>query len=149
MKDLKKFLLTFVVILTTIVSGWSCSDDDKDEPIQYNKLPVAAQTFISTYFPAQKAARVEKDKNSYDVYLDNGTNVEFDLEGNWTDVDAPAGIAVPWSIVPEAIKTFINEKYPQQGVSEISRDSTGYDVELTGGTELEFAPDGTFIRIDY
>ncbi|MDE6288517.1 MAG: PepSY-like domain-containing protein, partial [Muribaculaceae bacterium] len=84
----------------------------------------------------------------YDVYLADGTEIEFDGNGEWISVDAPAGAAVPAGIVPAPIADFVAYTYPNEKINEISRDSRGYEVELTNEVDLIFGIDGSFIRIE-
>ena len=144
---MKKLLyLAFAVVFGFTVL--SCSDD-RDTPINnYEQLPTAAQSFIKEHFSEQRSVRVERDGNNYEVYLSDGTKVEFSENGQWTEVDAPFGKSIPTGFIPTPIMDFIAQTYPGQSINEISRDSRGYDVELINGIDLEFAPDGTFIRVD-
>lgn len=149
---MKKFLLLTLGLVISL-AAMGCSSHDHDEPISFNALPAPAQSFIKTYFKGLTTTRVEKDGHngtvSYDVMLSDGTDIDFDSRGEWTDVDAPAGKTVPSGIVMAPIAKFVADTYPNMGINEISRDANGYDVELTNGVDLEFTVDGAFIRIDH
>lgn len=146
MKKVLFFLLTAVLIAPL----WSCSDDD--ELVVFGDIPSKAQVFVESYFPGAKVVKVERDgKHSsakYDVYLSDGTEIEFDSAGEWIDVDAPYGKAVPAAIVPSPIAEFVVDTYPDQLINEFSRESYGYKAELTNEVELEFDHDYVFIRIE-
>lgn len=106
---MKKFCLLLMVCLFSCVA-WSCSDndDDKDSPISLSDLPPAARSFISKFTPNDEVVRVTKESTlsslQYDVRFRSGLEVEFDAAGNWTDVDAPKGQAIPTGIVPLEIE---------------------------------------------
>ncbi len=78
----------------------------------------------------------------------NGYEVSFNADGEWTDVDAPAGQSIPDGIAPQAITDYIAANYNGAGINDISLDSRGYEVELVSGVDLLFAPDGSFLGVD-
>lgn len=140
---LKLLPLLLMTVLTTAL--WSC-DDDNDEVITSNELPVQAKTFITQYFPTAKVVTAQKDKDEYDVVLSDGTKIEFDRAGEWQDVDAPMGVTIPTGFYPAAIDTYLTDNLITAGINEISKEKGGYEIELTTGTELHFSADGSFIR---
>ena len=143
---MKKLALLLMLVLSAGIFMTACSDD-KDEPVQMTELPQTAQNFLSTYFGKDKIVSAEKDTDggrvTYDVHLNSGFEIEFDQNGEWTDVDAPYGKVIPSGIVPEVIANYIEVQCPGVGINEISRDSLGYEVKLVNGTELRFKPDGS------
>lgn len=151
---MKKFISFFALLalVTVGLSLSSCSDDDdktKDVTITEQNLPQTAQTFIATFFPAQQVTKVvrEIDDNtaSYEVLFASGFKVEFDENGNWTSVDAPANKEIPMGIAPDAIAAYVNDNYASSPINEISRDDEGYEIELTNGVELAFNTEGQLI----
>lgn len=150
MKKISYLLLLVMSIFT--FSFAACHDDDDDMPILANELPQAAKTFISQYYPDIKVVKVTRDQDNnrveYDVVLGNGHDLTFNANGEWTDVDAPLGQTIPDGIAPANIVEYINQNYNGYGINEISKESYGYDVELTNGIDLEFNAQGEFIRID-
>lgn len=150
MKKISYLLLLVMSIFS--VSFVACNDDDDDVPILANDLPQAAKTFISQYYPDTKVTSVKRDSDNskveYDVILANGHDLTFNASGEWTDLDAPLGQTIPDGIAPTNIVEYINQNYNGYGINEISKESYGYDVELTNGIDLEFNSQGEFIRID-
>ncbi len=144
MKRLFKFLplLLAGIFATTL---WSCSDDD---PVNPKELPSVAQTFLDSFYPSAKIVSVTKDKNEYDVVLSNGHSVDFNKNGEWIDVDAPAGQTVPTGFYPADIDTYIATNFANAGINEISVDTRGFEVELVNGVELLFDSTGNFIGLD-
>ena len=123
-----------------------------DKPIQVSEMPKAAQLFIKNHFAdlSVAMAKVETDflDKNYDVVFTNGNKVEFDKKGNWTNVDCEH-TQVPVAILPEAIRQYVTQNYPDAKVLKIEvTDRKGYDVELSNGFELEFDKRMNVIDID-
>ncbi|MDE6681321.1 MAG: PepSY-like domain-containing protein [Muribaculaceae bacterium] len=146
---MKKFLKFLPVLLAGIlaISLWSC-DDDKDEPVAYDELPAAAQTFLTTYYPSVKTVSVTKDKDEFDVVLANGHKVDFNKQGEWQDVDAPMGQTIPTGFYPSAIDDYVANMANNAGINEISKIREGYEVETLTGLEIHFSSEGNFIGYD-
>lgn len=126
---------------------WSC-DDDKDEPISSNELPTQAKSFITQYYPSASIVSTKKDKDEYEVVLSEGTRIDFNKSGEWTDVDAVVGKTIPTGFYPAAIDTYVNDNLGGVGINEISKETRGYDVELLTGTDVYFSYEGVFIGYD-
>lgn len=120
--------------------------------IKTNELPKTAQDFISKNFSGQKVNQAIKDKGmistDYEVWLDNGTKMEFDGEGNWEDVEGQNDAAIPTGFIPAKITSYVSKNFPTQKISKIDKSSSKYEVELVGGVDLEFSSKGDFLRID-
>ena len=76
-------------------------------PVKQSELPKAAQTFLSKHFPGDNVRKAEKDQGrrgaEYEVDLVSGAEVEFRENGDWKEVKAAKGQAVPAAIIPSAI----------------------------------------------
>ena len=148
---MKKLLFALFAVVAAF-TVWSCSDDD-DGPdykvIEYSQLPQAAKDFISRHYNVEEIMKVERDGDhdgsAYEVRFLNGAEVEFDAAGQWVDVDAPAGYAIPEGIAPQPIVNYVTNTFPQYSINEISREKYGYEIELTNGLDLPFDHDGIFI----
>lgn len=147
MKKFVKFLPVLLVALAGSMMLWSC-DDDKDEPISSEELPATAKTFIQQYFPTATIVTTTKDKDDYEVVLSEGTRIDFNKTGEWTDVDAAVGKTIPSGFYPEAIDSYVSANFSRIGINEISKETIGYDVELTTGTDLLFSYEGNFLGYD-
>lgn len=153
----KKYGIALLLFAGLMAGGTltSCSDDDSDDietVITVNKLPLKAQTFISTYYPGLTTTKIERVVDNtilfYEVKFNNGQEVTFNAEGEWIEVDAPDGQTIPDGIVPSAIVDYLNENYNGYGVNEINRVSTGYQVELVSGVDMLFDSLGNFVGLD-
>ena len=132
-------------VLMTILLSCSCNKN-----IDGSGLPEAAQAFLSKYYVGVSVSRVERDVEDgepvYEVYMANGHEVTFGLDGNWLTVDAPDNTAIPTGIVPEAIASFLDAKFLGVGVNEIDRTSYGYEVDLLNGWDLKFDASGNVLN---
>ena len=144
MKKTLFFLMCFIALHIS-----ACASGDK--PISKKDLPQAAQTFIQTYFSDKAITLVKQDtdvaRKTYDVVFADGTEVEFNGKGLWTEVSTKTG-AVPQDLVPETIRTFISGKYAGQTICRIERERAKTEVKLSNGLELTFNKDGRLIDID-
>ncbi len=144
MKKILK-LLPMLLIAVLGISLASCSDND--EPISSRDLPSISKDFIIEYFPSASIVSTQKDKDEYNVVLSDGTKIEFDKKGDWTEVDAASGKTLPTGFYPAEIDNYISQNFDGEGINEITKVKRGYEVEITTGTEMVFAHDGSFIEI--
>jgi hypothetical protein len=121
-----------------------------DRIIPAEQLPAAAKTFIQKTFPGQTVsyAKIDFDgRKKYEVRLSNGTEVEFDKNGNWDKVDCNYS-AVPASLVPTNIANYVKTHFAGAKVVKIDKERHGYDVELSNDLELKFNKQGQLMNID-
>lgn len=118
-----------------------------------NVLPAAAQTMLKKYFPKVKVNHIKIDKKAfgnkdYDVILSNGTEVDFDSNGQWKEVDCGIN-AVPAGLIPDAIRRYVKANFSGAKIVSIEAGKKKYDIELSNGLEAEFDLAGNFRKIDY
>ena len=77
----------------------------------------------------------------YEVDLTSGAEIDFKSDGDWKEVKAARGKAVPSAIVPAAIAKYVSKNFSGQTIVEISRKRGGYEVELSNGSELKLTED--------
>ncbi|MDE6127354.1 MAG: PepSY-like domain-containing protein [Muribaculaceae bacterium] len=114
-------------------------------PVNIAQLPKSAQTFLAENFPGDAVRKAEMDRGfrgpEYEVDLMSGAEIEFRDNGDWKEVKAAKGCAVPSGIVPEAIAKFVADHFAGLAIEEIARKRGGYEVELSNGTELKLTED--------
>lgn len=138
---MKKFCaLIFAAIAASMTMNLSAG-----QPVSQSELPKAAVTFLGRHFPGDKVRKAEKDQGrrgmEYEVDLQSGAEIDFRDNGDWKDVKAARGKAVPAAIVPTAIAKYVAANHKGQSIVEISRKRGGYEVELADGTELKLTED--------
>ena len=97
----KTFYFSNILILFVFSLLFASCDDEKR--IDIDKLPTKAQQFISSNFPGISITQIIQDKDDgrkeYDVILSDGSTVQFDENGDWsepelsTDLEGHAKIA--------------------------------------------------------
>lgn len=118
-----------------------------DTPIPVEQLPEAARTFVQTNFKGQKIMYAEKDWNSFECRLADGTKIEFSKKGAWKKIDRKS-VAVPESIVPQAILEYVKANFEGCVVTKIEKERYGYDIELSNDIDLKFNFQGVLIGMD-
>lgn len=134
----------FLMAIMCLVSSSIMADDT---PIPVEQLPEAARTFVQTNFKDQKIMYAEKDWNSFECRLADGTKIEFNKKGTWKKIDRKLA-AVPAGIVPEAIQAYVKANYPDCLVTKIDKERYGYDIELSNDLDLKFNYQGGLIGMD-
>ena len=121
-----------------------------DRIIPAEQLPAAAKTFIQKTFPGQTVSYATIDfdgRNTYEVCLSNGVEVDFNKNGVWDKVDCNYS-AVPASLVPTNIANYVKTHFAGAKVVKIDKERHGYDVELSNDLELKFNKQGQLMNID-
>jgi|SRR5690606_28894559 len=119
--------------------------------IESSALPKEASSFLTQHFGDNTIRRAVKDtegsRHTFEVRLTDGTEIEFNSDGSWHEIDGN-GKVVPASLIPNAIADYTTRNYPQAKITKIERSSRRIDIDLDNGTELEFDSNGKFLRID-
>ena len=141
-----KVYFTFLVALLT----WPVEADNY-RMISPEELPREAQELLMRHFAATDISYAAAERSlferEYKVFLADGTTIEFDRSGKWSDIDCPKS-EVPRVLVPKMIREVIDVQYSGQEIEQIERTKQGYDVELRGGVELKFNKQLKLIKID-
>lgn len=144
-----KKLITIVMLLVMGVCGMSARDKVyRDAGV----LPAKAQATLKNNFSKAAVNRVKVDKNllgkcDYEVILNNGFEVEFNDDGEWTEVDG-GHKSVPAAFVLPAIRKYVASNCKGASIVRIDKDSNDYEIELSNGQELKFDRAGKFLRYD-
>ncbi|EAH7285007.1 hypothetical protein DPV32_01785, partial [Campylobacter coli] len=105
----------------------------RDIIVPASELPRNAQDFISKNFKTAQIALVKKDIDSYDVTLNDGTEIDFIITGEWKDVDGKYK-ALPNSILPNIMPKISASSNAQ--IIEVSREINGYKFELSNQLKI-------------
>ncbi|EGH0459498.1 PepSY-like domain-containing protein [Campylobacter coli] len=120
----------------------------RDIIVPASELPRNAQDFISKNFKTAQIALVKKDIDSYDVTLNDGTEIDFIITGEWKDVDGKYK-ALPNSILPNIMPKISALSNAQ--IIEVSREINGYKFELSNQLKIYTDTQGNILgqKFDY
>lgn len=115
-------------------------------------LPAKARDLISQNFTSAISV-IETEKSlgkthEYEVVLTDGTQIEFNGDGEWKSVDTPNNLPIPQGMVPTAIARFVAEKHAGAYIVGIDKNKKGYEVELSNEVEIQFDAGGNFLSYD-
>lgn len=141
-----KYLMLAVAL---VLQSATCAENGQS--ISVKELPTMAQTFIRTHFAGKQVSLVLKDRDglrvNYDVMLSDGTKLEFDKKGGWTEIDCKPS-AVPAALVPADIANYVKENHPDVRIVQIERYRRGYEIDLSNGLDIRFNKQMEVVEID-
>ena len=111
--------------------------------VQLSSIPQNAQNFIKQHFPNIQVSYIERDWDDIEVYLANGTQIEFFPNGDWKEVKCYMNM--PASILPANVMATIQRTYPQAAIIKIEKQFTIFEVKLNNMMELYIDNNGTLI----
>lgn len=135
-----------LAIMVLATGAAACSDNDKFDDIQTDRLPEAAKAFVRHHFSGEQLRYSSYDPkdDEYEVHFKSGAEIEFFGDGTWKDVKAAAGKSIPMDILPPNMADYIILEYSPAYPVEVSREKNGYEVELSDDRDLYFDKDGVF-----
>ena len=141
MKKVLSILVLALVAVQLAFAGDVITRDAKQLPLTANRYftdPQISHIKIETGILGSK---------SYEVLLTDRTEIDFDSNGNWTDVDCKKA-AVPEALIPVSVKEYVKTNFPQEVITKIERRRSGVEVELANDYSLKFNSKGKFVGMD-
>lgn len=142
--------LTLMLLATVLATGAAMARDTRTRNVQ--DLPKGAQQTVKDKFKADisiiKIERGIAGIKEYDVVLTDGTEVTFDKNGNWEEVEVPNNKKVPDWFVPKATRQYIKQNFKGTNIVGIEKERNGYEVHLNNGLEIKFDAKGAFVRFN-
>ena len=134
MKTVKTIIAVIACLAAFMLNGNAANN-----ALPINSLPVNVIAFVQQNFPDKQITSIEKEMtdNTIEVSLNDGTQLDFDDNGNWNAIYSQID-AVPSDVVPSAIMKIIDDNFPGTSVVEIDKEDYGYEVELPCGVFLHF-----------
>jgi len=140
-------LLLILTTLLAITGLISC----KNSIVKADRLPDIAKSFVDEYFPENAISYIKKDheliKSTYEVVLQDGTEIEFNKSGEWVIIDCKKN-AVPAALVPDVITEYVLAHFPGQQIVKIDRETFGHEIELSSDLELRFNKNGKVVQVE-
>ncbi|WP_294824578.1 PepSY-like domain-containing protein [uncultured Flavobacterium sp.] len=122
----------------------------QEVPVLENDLPAEAKSFLKDHFKSgfhHAIKEVRNRKVTYDVVLNDNTEIEFTEAGRWKDVDGK-GKAIPYTFLQKQILDYVKQTYPNEAITGIELDDSEYEVSLSNGMDLKFNARGVFVKVD-
>ena len=150
MKNSKKLLTA--LFMFSIVSGILFAQANQYAPdpnaqygygVPLSSIPQNAQSFIRQHFPNIEVTYIERDWDDIEVYLANGTQIEFFPNGDWKEVKTYTNM--PDSILPANVMATVKRTYPQAAIIKIEKQYTIFEVKLNNMMELYIDGSGNLI----
>lgn len=143
-----KFIIAMLFILATTIASAR-----EDKMVQdASVLPVKSREFLLEHFKDIPISHIHIEKDfilvdCYDVILTDGTNIEFDSSGRWTEVKRHNS-SLPESVIPPAMLESVRKNYPSSMIVVIERESKGYELKLDNELEIKYDLKGNILKID-
>ena len=143
--NVRKLLAFFPILLGV----WMLSSCDDEKKIDFGDLPSEARSFIENYFPSADILSIVQEKEDgrkeYQVKLSNGTDMEFDEDGEWTNIECYFS-PLPTGILPANVITKVEELHPEAYINGVEKELGGYVVEVTdaGGIDWDMRSNAQF-----
>lgn len=148
---MKRLFAKCVALLVCTFAVCLCVKGSNDKVITLSKLPAAAQQIVKKDFAGKNVALVKMESGvfgkSYDVIFSTGDNIEFDRNGNWTEINCKSS-QVPARLVPSVIRNYVKRNYHNVTIKSIEKDRDKYEVKLSNRLEITFNKNFKVIDID-
>ena len=116
------------------------------------QLPLVARNFINRHFtkPQIHYIKIESEilqNKKYEVQLADFTEIDFDKQGNWLEVDCKKA-SIPAALIPTSVQEYVKTNFPREIITKIERERSGMKIELSNDYSLKFNKKGKFVSID-
>lgn len=136
----KIFVVGFIFMMAATAFAY-------DRVIPVTSLPAKAQNFIAQNFAGSTATYVEADWDEYEVYLDDGTEIQFRGNGDWKDVKSYRG--VPKTILSNVIYGQLDAMFPDVNIVELEKEKGNIEVKMANRMKVYFSANGKLIGQKY
>lgn len=145
---MRKTLLSILLLVSSALFATAASDHDYF--VSFDQLPAAAQEFVNTHFPKAQVVNCVRDAHSYEVRLADASEIEFNVNGAWEEVDCkyrevPASVV---ALLPKTVPAYVKANFPTATITKVNTKVWGFEIELNNGLEVEFNTAGQFLKID-
>ena len=143
---MKSFIVSGIFALILLMTA--CSD----KPVVPEQLPAPVRTFVQGTYPGATITFAQKDLEltgwKYEVFMADGTHIEFDTDDAWDKIESPMAKPIPTQVIPAPIATHLQANFPSAFVTKIEKERNGYEVELSNGIDLKYNKQGALIEMD-
>lgn len=140
---IRKNIFTLVLVASSLFA----TAQQKSKSAQ---LPKEAQTFLEVNFKGIQVQEVKKEAEGttfkYEVKLANGTEIDFNKRGRWTEVESKT-TSIPVTMLQPSVGQYIQKNYPGAKITEVKKGVRFNFVEINDNQKLQFDSAGTFYKI--
>lgn len=145
---MKRFAIVVTLLLACLPMAFAGDIVTQDAM----RLPLVARNFIMRHFSSQKISYIKIEDEPfkpkrYEVLLTDRTEIDFDGNGNWKEVDCKKN-PVPAAILPPFVKRYLEDVFPDAFVTQIELDGRETEVELNNDISLTFNRKGELVDFD-
>lgn len=142
-KAMAMALAAALILGGAFILGCDDGDDNDDKWISYAEISAEAKAAIEASFGTELISSstiksVKKDSDSYEIYLNDGTKIDFDLSGKWKEIDNNAGIDAKYfgtDAELKKIKAWADTNHPGKTIEEVDRKPNGFEIDFLGATQ--------------
>ena len=138
MDETLKFIFLTLILLCVLFADFIISPES---------LPPKAKEFLQENFNAQIGI-VQVDKNNYEVYLSDGTELEFDMDGSWREIESKFN-PLNFNILPPILADIIKNNYPNATMLELKKKINYYKIQLNNGLKIIIDFNGTILHQEF
>lgn len=135
--------ICFLLLLCTFAAS------AQKKKIQPSQLPEVALTFIEenirTAALHQSYKFTENGSDRFKVVMADDTEVNFDSNGNWTEVDGQTH-PIPSAFLPAPMIDYLKKNHPGIRIKKARKDGKKFTIDLIDNTNLNFDLTGKFLK---
>lgn len=143
---MKKNILTLVFAIFLSVTAFA-----QNGMTTLEQLPATAQEFVKTYFSDYTIQYIFSDREfadvDYKVRFEDGTEIEFNAKGDWTNVSSKQK-CIPTGFILAEITNYVAAYHKDMCITDIEREFNRITIELNDTLEIEFNSKGKLISYD-
>ena len=111
---MRRFILSICILVSSVL--FAAAAPDHDYVVKFEQIPAVSQTFVTTHFAKVQVSYCMRDSHSFEVRLADASEIEFNLDGTWKEVDCkykeiPASVSVLY-VVTEKCTRFSLKSVP-------------------------------------
>lgn len=111
--------------------------------VSADALPENIKQFIASNFNAQ-VGLVQQDSDEYEIYLSDGTELEFDIVGNYKEIKNDMK-PLSLSVLPINIANIVQSQFSGAFLRKVKRKFSYYELEFSNSLEVKIDPNGTIL----
>lgn len=125
------------------------TEDKEDDELNLEDLPQAILDYLNEQYPDIFVIKAEKEKEGFEVKLEDGTKLTFDEAGNLLEVKKAGEYGnshLSLEDLPATIVDYISANYPDTKIVKAEAEEGGFEIRLTKGIVLLFDGEGNFLE---